>query len=172
MEQSEKSPMASMESKNLENEELKQGQPQRPKPQDPRVAILQTIQNNLFTDAALQNIGYVILGTAVRKYPDINSPKNRPQEREDAFNKCLEAGETDGYVIGERHLVSFTMSELLDNLDELTDSMGVSIITMLHNSKVVPGTLRVLARLGCRELGLRQNVVELYAVWVEEKAHE
>lgn len=163
MEQSDKSPLECLEAKNLDGEEMKQGQQPKGQSKDPRVAILLTIQNNLFTDAALQNIGYVLLGTAVRMHPEINDPDKNPVEIQDRFSAMMEAEQTDKYKLDSRHMVSFRMCELLDNVDMFADVVGHKVLDTFAGKKIVPGTLRVLAKMDDSEM------IALHLIWIEEK---
>jgi len=163
MEEHNTNPVESLESKHLDAEELKQ-EPQMPQPRDPRVAILETIKNNYFFDAGLQNIGYIILGTAVKRHPAINNKLLNPADNEALFDKRMAEQDTARYGIQQRFMVSFRMDELLDNLEMLSDTVGTKILSILDVKKMVPGTLRILAR-----AAHNTEQISLDMVWIEEK---
>jgi hypothetical protein len=140
---------------------------QNPQTTDPyrkqKLSILESIQRNMLFDAALQSIGYIILGTAIGECPGYNKPE---QYSKTEFNPDQDIDITR-FKPHTRFLMSITgLPELMRDFAhvvriikaEFSDIMACAIHA---KRQVVADTMRIhIAREG--------GGLSIALIWVEE----
>jgi len=120
-------------------------QPPKEPIRDPRQDILLMIQNNMFMDAALQNLGYVLLGTAIsRNEKEFNDPSRYLQ----VDFKKLKPSEVTKYSIATETVDRVWLSSVISNFEFMVEQMVSALRVMLVNNRVVLGTLRAMVYAG------------------------
>jgi len=131
----------------------------------PQLYILMALANNMFFDAALQSIGYVILGTVFNRNPELNDKKYylditfTPEEH----NKCWQ-----DFTIHHQTLAGFKLADLTASFDDIVEHVATEIKPILEaaDGKMVAGTLRIYVTFDPK--GHNGNV-QLALAWVEKE---
>jgi ABC-type phosphate transport system substrate-binding protein len=106
---------------------------------DPKLAILQAIQRNMLSDAVLQSIGYIFLGTALRNNPELNDKSHYAdvdfnEDKDVDPNKFAIGTATVGYVSAQNIITAF---------DDVVNMMADAVRDITSANKIIAGTLRI-----------------------------
>ena len=115
--------------------------PAPPPPMNPQHELLKGIAHNMFMDAYLQNIGYILLGSAIRQHEqEFNDPAKFVNVKIDD----LSPEEVEKYQLDTINCTTAWLSEISDTTDELVVVVVRKLRDMLAQYKVVLGTLRIM----------------------------
>ena len=132
----------------------------------PQVAILQSIQRNMFSDPALESAGLVILGEAIRRSPELNNP--------DLFADVTFGAETNNdwekYEIKTAPIWSGQISKLLPSFDFIVEQVINSLTDTIESYRIVAGTLRM--RISETTPLNAVGAITLELLWIQEITDE
>ena len=128
----------------------------------PQLYMLMTLQKNMFFDAALQSMGYVILGTVFKRRPDLNDNKHyldltfTPAEH----NKCWQ-----DFGIQQRIGGQYRLADVTTNFDKIVEQTTCYIENALESSggRLVAGTLRIFVTMHS------DGMIHQMLTWIERK---
>jgi hypothetical protein len=133
---------------------------------NPKLAMLQAIQRNMYSDAALQSIAYIILGTAIKCHPELN-------EKELYADPNLDDTKTDPdkFVIVAAHVGNYAPQDLIANFDKIVHDTAEVLRTAVLCGKIVAGTLRSYLKplTGTAVDSTTHTSVALDLIWVQER---
>ena len=125
---------------------------------DAKTDILSSIQQNMFCDAALQNIGYIVLGKTIMDNPEFNNP-----ERFVVANfRDINPVDADKYELVMEQVTAMALCAMLSRFDETVKSTKAKLETLLNGDRIVIGTLRMMTV-------VESGLVNFYLLAVKEK---
>ena len=139
-----------------------------PKKLDPKMAILQSIQRNLMSDAILQALGYVILGTAIKNAPDLND-KSHYADVDFSEDKDVDISK---FGIGTASIGEIDPAKLLTEFDSITKTLADEVRTALIDHKIVAGSMRINMAFRVpemEEIGMIRTPLCIVLMWIEER---
>lgn len=129
----------------------------------PQVAALQSIQRNMFCDVALENIGIIILGEAIRRTPELNNAslfsdvEFGPEQNND-YEK---------YSIYVMPAWSGHLSKIVSSFDTIVEQVIHHLLERVEKTRIVAGTLRMRIT-DNTPAGNYPGQVTMELLWIEE----
>jgi hypothetical protein len=128
-----------------------------------KLAILEAIQRNMLSDAALQSIGYILLGTAIGECPEYNKPEQYSNvEFATVQDSDISRFKPQLRVLLSVHNIQSMMRDLAWVIRVIKAEFVNIIACAIHaKCKVVGDTMRIhIARAG--------DDLSIALIWVEE----
>lgn len=135
---------------------------------DPKLAILQTIQHNMMSDAILQTLGYVLLGTAIRSAPDLND-KAHYADVDFSEDKDIDVSK---FEVGSASAGDLNPAKLLTEFDTITKMLAEKVRSILIDHKIVLGSMRINITFRVPEVeesGMIDTPLRIVLMWIEER---
>jgi hypothetical protein len=134
---------------------------------DPRLAILQAIQNNLSSDAALQSIAYILLGTAIGNAPDLN-------QREKYADVDFTTGkdiDPENFAVGTRTVGYIEPRNIISDFDDVVGKISDAVRDIVTGGKVIAGTLRINLNYhaSIKSMKEMQTPLRCILMWIEKR---
>ena len=129
----------------------------------PQVAILQSIQKNMFCDVALENISIIILGEAIRRTPELNNLALFADVKFDEKNN----NDWEKYDIGTMPAWSGYLGNILTSFDAIVEQVIKHLLNTVEKTRIVAGTLRMRATDNTPTSS--PGTITLELLWIEEK---
>jgi hypothetical protein len=143
--------------------EQKQNEPTLPEMAIPQVAVLQSVQNNMFCDAALQAIGLVIIGQAITTHPELmdeNTWVNHSVTPKDNAN-------WQQFNLRSKPVGHIPVSDVMGNLDFLIETVQGALLTLVQQepNTVLAGSVLLNVTITGGD-AVDEPKLQIWLVWV------
>jgi hypothetical protein len=149
--------------------EQHQNEPTLPELAIPQVAVLQSVQNNIFCDAALQSIGLVIIGQAITTHPDLMDEKtwvNYSITPEDNAN-------WQQFNLRSEPVGHIPVSGVMGNLDFLIETVQGALLTLVQQepNTVLAGSMRLNITITGGDAMDEEPKLQIWLLWISTQLH-
>ena len=131
----------------------------------PQVSLLQSIERNMFFDAAIKSWGYVFLGVAFQRNPDLNDPS---KALDVTFEPETHNNTWQNYKCCSIPAIEFELSKLTSNFENGVEAMAKAArkVLKLADGRLVAGTLR--AHVTMTQNATTDAWISISLVWIEQ----